>query len=774
MLAWLGAVLGEQIWLAWVMGFAPTEELAQAFFLGLAPLPLAALGVSALVESVHAFRTQGPRVERSPLEVTGRALGALVAIGLFLLVSYLVDLRIVLGLSRPSFVAAGLALANLVVGVLAYQPARGLGLIFTSGLRRVADGPAAPLLAPIVPVWRLWLGLMGIALVLGAWGVHRQREVVEAVNWPQGVAMLVGLGVFVAAGSLLRRHRRARLIPAGVAVALSLLLMLAPGVSRALWLVGPPREVSFAAIAGLDLLRATLDFDHDGRLAFAGDGDCAAFDARRHPMALDIPGDGIDQDCDGRDALPGQVDFADFHTTLLPRGFQRRPPLVLLLTIDAFNPRRLRHFGASRDPMPQLEHYFDESVLFRSAFAQGPSTRLSFPALFTSRWDSELPRTLEGRHPYPLEDSAETLAERLSEAGFRTAAVLPDALFQQPRWHGLLQGFQESELAAPLAGSHHGATQVTDAALRELRRDDPRPLFLWVHYFDAHPPHQHPRGEPEYGDEPVDRYDAELHHVDTGAARLLAEVEQRYGEDAWVVITGDHACAFDAPRHTRHGYGYDLYASVLHVPLVMHVPGVEAGELSQPVSLLDVTPTLVDLLGLAPEEHDDFRGRSLVPALIRRPAGSPPHVYSQYFLEERLWTDEDPLVMASVVTDDRQLILDRRSGRYELYDWRHDPLERHDLTAQETDTTRELSDELATFVRAVHSAPEAALEDEAGAGYQDAGAPSAADAGTAQTQASPGAHAPGAPAGRAPALTSPSAPRPSGPVPPAAMPGRVH
>ncbi|NOY90507.1 MAG: sulfatase-like hydrolase/transferase [Deltaproteobacteria bacterium] len=548
-LAWCGALLGEQVELAWTMGMAPTEELGQALFLGLAPLPLALLVFAALVASWRAWRTSRVPLASSPVGVTGQLLGGLFAACVFLACSYLFSLRVVLGLSNPVFVAAALALGNLALGLVAALLSRGLGALFGSGLERIADSRVAPALRCIVPAWRLVLGLCILGLLVSAWAVHKRQDVVEAVDWPRGLAMLAGATSFAAGAWFLRRRRYGSWALAGLTLVSSLALLFAPGMSRALWLVGPPREVSWSAAVGLRLLRASLDFDHDGRLSFAGDGDCAAFDPSRHPMAVDIPGDGIDQDCDGRDAVPGEVEFASFHTTLLPSGFDRRPPLVLLLTVDAFNPRRLRTFGAERDPMPQLDRFFESAVLFRSAFAQGPSTRLSFPATFTSRWDSEIPRRLEGRHPYPLEDSVTTLAERFERADYRTAAVLPDALFRPSRWHGLLQGFQRNELALPAAGHHHGAQQVTDAAVAELARAAGHPLFLWVHYFDAHSPHRHPRGEPDYGTQMVDRYDAELHHVDTQLGRLLAEVRRRYGDDAWIIVTGDHARLRRAPTH---------------------------------------------------------------------------------------------------------------------------------------------------------------------------------------------------------------------------------
>jgi hypothetical protein len=94
-----------------------------------------------------------------------------------------------------------------------------------------------------------------------------------------------------------------------------------------------------------------LDFDRDGQINVPGGGDCAPFDARR--------------------GLPYR-------------------PTVVLVTIDALGAPRLKALGSPTSLMPHLDELATRSMLFTHAFSQGPSTRLSFPSMFTSHWDSEL------------------------------------------------------------------------------------------------------------------------------------------------------------------------------------------------------------------------------------------------------------------------------------------------------------------------------------------------------------------------------------------------
>ena len=466
----------------------------------------------------------------------------------------------------------------------------------------------------------------------------------------------------------------------------------------------------FSARAALGILHFLGDVDRDGHLGLLG-GDCAAWDRAVHPGAVDIPDNGVDEDCDGSDAEIGTFSLTSSENAELPSDVPSRPP-ILLITVDAFAASHMGSFGNERDVTPELDSIARRSALFRSCYAQGPSTRLSFPALFTSHWDSQLQRVLVGRHPYPLHSSEQTLAQLLRDAGYDTTAILSEMYFTPERWRGLTNGFTTISRAALENELPHNAGAVTDAALAALSAPGDKPKFLWVHYFDAHPVHERPRGIASYGDAETDLYDAELQLVDREIGRLVRHVDEQFDEQAVVVITGDHGIAFDEPRHSREHYGYDLSSAVLHVPLIVHAPFVSARTFDHVVSTMDIAPTLTNLLRLQPAHS--LYGSSLMPQLLSGTEQRERMLFHQFFLLERAWQRDDPLSMVSLRTDRFNLIHDRVHDQYELYDYRRDPLEADDLTLSEDygDIFASLKGALHDFTYAVHSSarqPAAAL-----------------------------------------------------------------
>jgi arylsulfatase A-like enzyme len=182
---------------------------------------------------------------------------------------------------------------------------------------------------------------------------------------------------------------------------------------------------------------------------------------------------------------------------------------------------------------------------------------------------------------------------------------------------------------------------------------------------------------PVFGTARKDVYDAELNLVDREVGKLLAAIEQKWQGQALVVLTGDHGIAFDEPRHAKFNYGYDLYSSVLHVPLIVHAPFLTARALDSAVSTMDIAPTLANLLRL--RGPLPYEGVSLVPELIKGEISRPPELMHQMFIEERKWKHEEPLERVALRTDRWNLLHDRKSGFFELYDYRNDYWETHDL-----------------------------------------------------------------------------------------------
>lgn len=621
-------------------------------------------------------------------------------------VAYRVTYGIVIDIARPHHVALAVLAAHLVIGVL--------GVVFVvptrAGLRVIVRRlQAVPRVGWLLSsVWRSLVVMVAVAVGVAIWFSVRQRFAMSYLPWESigqvTAAVLIGVGLHYG------HARTSRMVRRMVAAALALGSVAAVVIVSA-WgeqangarIVAEERTLSGAA--GYRVLRALIDYDDDGHLNVLGGGDCAPHDASIHPGATDLPENRIDEDCDGEDLTSRIIDSPSGYRFDVPKQWPERPPIVLI-TVDAFAANRMAAFGNTDRVTPYIDAFAESAAMFRACFAQGPSTRLSFPSMFTSRWDSQIAQRLEGKHPYPIEASELMLAEVLQQAGYETAAIVSDAYFDPGHWKGITDGFNVVDTSSyrrhPLT---HNASVVTDAALAELAKPRKRPLFLWVHYYDAHSPHTQPEGVPRRGVKLADVYDAELSLVDREVGRLLARLDRGPASQPLVVLTADHGIDFDATHHAKFNYGYDLYTSVLHVPLIIRVPGAPRARYEHLVSTMDIAPTVANLLRL--KVRLPFRGVSLVRELSSGFATESRRLIHEFYIFERYWRDEDPLEKIGLRTERFNLIHDRTRGVYELYDWRADYYEADDLSADPefTDVFRDLRKQLAFFTYSLHRRP---------------------------------------------------------------------
>ncbi|HEY4015382.1 MAG TPA: sulfatase-like hydrolase/transferase [Polyangiaceae bacterium] len=451
---------------------------------------------------------------------------------------------------------------------------------------------------------------------------------------------------------------------------------------------------------GYSAWTAAFDFDRDGQIGMLGGGDCAPFDPRRYAGAVDTPGNGIDEDCDGSDLhlLP-----------IAPRPRMRvgqdalpKRPSVVLITIDALAAPRLQSLGGRDALTPNIDALAGRSMLFTHCFSQGPSTRLSFPSIFTSHWDSQLTHLFAPVHPYAIAPSDRQLQDYLNDVGYETAAVIPDSYFGAVRWPSMTRGFQRVDSTAIPSGKNNAAA-VTDAALRVLSSSSTEhPIYLWVHYYDAHSPYAAPPGTTPPNRTEEGLYESELMHIDQAIAPLLAAIEAR-AQPTYLILTADHATVFHPDPSTRKGhYGYDLYTATLHVPLIVRGPGISPGRADGVVSTMDVAPTIADLVRIP---NEGFQGNSLLPETLAGKGDPERVIFHEFYLPERDFRGDDPLQIVSVRNAKYNLVLDRDKGMYELYDWTSDYFERQDLYEDRARTPEVLHMRalLSTFVQRFHN-----------------------------------------------------------------------
>jgi arylsulfatase A-like enzyme len=714
---WFALRLNALLWLGDVILFlrdrpaypkAAAQGLFAALFLGtlafgcLGLLLQVAVGLSRLGRSRVTFaRARRWLVDgstRDHVERIALLLAVPAVLGLYMVATFFVSYRVIVGMARPEF--AGLAIVGaqlvlLMAASLLLLPARGLGLVCGVVLVRV------PVLRRAWQVALLLLFAGAAALGLFIWRYH---EPLAYLPWRPVLQLAIALVLSVAFGFA---PRLAKLPRAAVwTLRLVAISCIAAGAVAALSLTATSgyarRTAEHASLAGniaYDALRAILDRDRDGYISILGDGDCAPGDPGRNPGATDVPGNKIDEDCDGFDLDPTKLAPRGRHDFEVADSLPNRPPIVLL-TIDAFAADRMKALGGKRGVTPNLDRLAERSAFFSNCFSQGPSTRLSFPSMFTSRWDSQIKQQLVGKHPFPIEPSEIMLADILYGAGYETIAVLGDSYFSERRWRGITRGFAHI-VSSAIEGSPrpvHNGSKVTDAVLEELHAPHKRPVFLWAHYYDAHSPHVQPAEMPVLGTERSDVYDAELMLVDREVGRVIDAIDALYKGEALIIVTADHGIAFDPPRHEKFNYGYDLSSAVLHVPLVFHASFIPKRQIGNVVSTMDIVPTLLNLLRIP--TLATLEGTSLVPELLRGERSRAPELMHQMFLEERLWKKEEPLERVSLRTDRFNLLQDRKTGFYELYDYHQDRLETHDLSLDPRyeNTLRDLKRQLALLV----------------------------------------------------------------------------
>lgn len=371
---------------------------------------------------------------------------------------------------------------------------------------------------------------------------------------------------------------------------------------------------------------------------------------------------------------------------------------VLLITLDTVRADRLGSYGYARANTPALDALADAGVRFDQAYCQAPMTLPSHVSMFTGMYPLSTGVHINGA--VGLGRNVATLAELFRGQGYRTGAfIAADVLHSS---FGLDRGFDvyDDDLAGEdgEARSERPADHVADAALDWLGRASDRPFFAWVHFYDAHKPYSPP---PAFAGE-SGAYDGEVAFVDSQVRRLLDWLEARgLRERTLIVVAGDHGEGLG--DHDEATHGVFVYNSTVRVPLIVQQVALHPRTIQAPVELVDLFPTLVDLLELDPPAQR-VDGRSLARALRSgKVPGDPVYGESEYARLGFGWG-----ALRFMLVDEWKYI---DAPRAELYDRREDPGERNNVIDEHPEIAERLRGELAEFTAFLEeNRPEATAE----------------------------------------------------------------
>lgn len=453
----------------------------------------------------------------------------------------------------------------------------------------------------------------------------------------------------------------------------------------------------------------------------------------------------------------------------------KNKPNIVFITIDSLRADHLGSFGYSRPTSPYLDEWVRGAVNFRKHFSNSSQSPPGFFSIFSSLYplDRKDWSTTDG--PYQF------LPELFQRGGYRTvgfgSAPYISSYFGYDRGYDdfFYTGFEEeidplkkfamkAFSANVFAGAKHFIKgtkigkllnrvryffmpQHAYAGADEINRSiesffaggkrSSEPLFLWIHYMDAHNPFLSSRedlrsvgsGLSQWRVRSLNRkhlkltifdpfedvlhmtekelaeleecYDAKIRYLDTRLKNLFSTLA-RFGIDdsnSAIAITSDHGEAFGE----HHGIGHTerLYDELLHVPFFLKAPGISPKDVQALTNHIDILPTLAELGGI-PYNSKATRGLDLME--VYRGANGHHRVFSQVApnVGGLLSSIDFKRSVFAVRTSERKLIIDYARKREEYYDTARDPLELRNLKNKDEHAFLEMRDVLQKHIADMH------------------------------------------------------------------------
>jgi arylsulfatase A-like enzyme len=352
---------------------------------------------------------------------------------------------------------------------------------------------------------------------------------------------------------------------------------------------------------------------------------------------------------------------------------------VLLIGIDSMR-ADMPWNGYPRPIAPRLTEFQKRCMTYTQAYSLSSYTAKSVVPMLVGEYPSAMVRDGKFFTRFPDKDNL-FISERLQKAGHRTLSGQAHGYFLPMM--GNNQGFDDYRLITG-GVDLKAVTSITSDRLTPLAIEmlsdtkntqlpDGKRFFAYFHYMDPHHTYEKHRDHPDFGSKPRDIYDNEMHFTDHWVGKLLDfALAQPWAKETAIVFTADHGEGFG--EHGQYRHAYNVWESLVKVPLIVCVPGAPAGKSDVRRSLIDLAPTIADLMAI--DADPPFRGKSLVPEVFGAPV-EPRRIVTELprgELQDR---------RRAVIADGYKIIAFGDDVRFELYNLDKDPAETEDLAKKE-------------------------------------------------------------------------------------------
>jgi arylsulfatase A-like enzyme len=410
--------------------------------------------------------------------------------------------------------------------------------------------------------------------------------------------------------------------------------------------------------------------------------------------------------------------FGDFETVDVPEDAPRK---ILFISVDTTRADRLASYGYDRPTTPSMDALAETGVRFANAYSVMPTTDPSHTSMLTCQY----PRTHgvmrnAARRQNPKGPS---LAAWLSKRGYETAAITA-RLGLDPKLRGI-SGFDHAD-SPELPVRHREAVDIVGRARQWFSEREGDRWFLWVHLWEPHKPYTPmrvfrdrfapgvPEGNARFEDptrflkrrETLSKkivmgarklYDAEIALADNAVGAIVGMAGQAapVDGDLLIVLVSDHGESLaerQSGSQIGFGHGALVYDEVVKVPWLLNWKGrVSPAVIDTAVSLVDLTPTVAQLVDPGARVSKQCDGRSLADAVL---SGESPEAVP-IVLDRRLFRSH-PLPglryeESAWIDYPWKVIVNEGAERPELYRLDTDPDETTDLVEKEPERAASLA-----------------------------------------------------------------------------------